>query len=242
MSDVKNLLIVDDDIEIRNLLSQFLEKYHFNVFTAQDGIEMFQALETQDIDLIILDMMLPGEDGLSLCRRLQQENCPIPILILSAVAEDTDRIIGLEVGADDYLTKPFNPRELLARIKAILRRSQGTTEAPAQEEKVKDTICFSDWKLNTATRQLLSLSNQEIPLSAGEYDLLLTFLKHAKRVLSRDQLMDYTKHRDATPFDRSIDMQISRLRQKLEKNPKSPLLIKTVRGGGYLFTSDVHYE
>lgn len=241
MSENKTLLIVDDDLDICQLLSQFLQQYNFKVLTAHDGEEMFAQLDKEAVDLVILDMMLPGDDGITLCRKLQATH-QIPIIMLSAAGSETDRIVGLEVGADDYLAKPFNPRELLARIKAILRRSAHELHDKDQwmEKKVPShKIRFNDWVLDTVTRQLISPEKVEMSLSSGEYDLLLAFLENAQRVLSRDQLLDYTKHRYAGPFDRSIDMQVSRLRQKIEDDPKNPKLIKTVRGGGYLFTAKV---
>ncbi|OGT31306.1 MAG: DNA-binding response regulator [Gammaproteobacteria bacterium RIFCSPHIGHO2_12_FULL_35_23] len=241
MNSQLNLLIVDDDIEICHLLSQFLNKHNFIVFTAHDGEKMLMQLAQHSIDLIILDMMLPGEDGISLCRKLQTSHSNIPIIMLSAAGEDTDRIIGLEVGADDYLSKPFNPRELLARIRAILRRSH-TPEIPSTTSiTAGHLIQFANWALNVSTRQLISPSQVELSLSSGEYDLLMAFLEHPQQILSRDQLLDYTRSRFAGPFDRSIDMQVSRLRQKIEEDPKRPQFIKTVRGGGYLFTAAVKY-
>lgn len=231
------LLIVDDDAEICQLLQQFLEKYDFDVRTAANGEEMFAILKAESVQLIILDLMLPGEDGLTLCRKLMAHHT-IPVLMLSAAAEETDRIVGLEVGADDYLPKPFNPRELLARVKAILRRYQHQTP----EDPNRKTVLryrFANWMVNADTRQVFSPEGAEISLSSGEYDLLLIFLKHPHKVLSRDQLLEHTRHREHAPFDRSIDMQISRLRQKMEINAKEPLLIKTVRGGGYVFAATV---
>ncbi len=242
MSNSTNLLIVDDDVEICTLLSQFLAKHNFTIYTAHDGIEMFDQLDKHLIDLIILDMMLPGDDGITLCRKLQSSHS-IPIIMLSAAGEDTDRIIGLEVGADDYLAKPFNPRELLARIRAILRRSQNTEEIidEAKPATQPNAIYFNDWMLNLTNRHLVSPDKIEVSLSSGEFDLLMAFLKHPQQILSRDQLLDATGHHYAGPFDRSIDMQVSRLRQKIKENPRKPLLIKTVRGGGYLFTAIVKH-
>jgi two-component system OmpR family response regulator len=236
----KKLLIVDDDIEICKLLSQFLHQFNFDVITAHDGVEMFAELQKNQFDLIILDMMLPGDDGITLCRKLQGTN-DTPILMLSAAGSETDRIIGLEVGADDYLAKPFNPRELLARIKAILRRRGHIVAEPNQPVPAKKSkrVRFNNWTLDLSTRQLFSPTEIEIIVSSGEFDLLVAFLENAQQVLSRDQLLDYTKNRDAGPFDRSIDMQVSRLRQKIEDDPRHPALIKTVRGGGYLFTAKV---
>jgi len=238
MNKQTSILIVDDDEEIRDLISQFLIKYHFKVVGANDGPEMFEQLEQHSIDLIVLDLMLPGEDGISLCRKLQQEK--IPVLMMSAAGEETDRIIGLEVGADDFIPKPFNPRELLARIRAVLRRSQSSYTS--NEELIRTPIkylTFNNWKLDINSRQFISPKKVEISLSASEFNLLLTFLEHPQQVLSRDKLLDMTKHRFSDPFDRSIDMQVSRLRHKIEDNPKQPKLIKTVRGGGYLFAAEV---
>ncbi len=241
MSDLsKTILIVDDDVEIRKLLSQFLHQFNYHVLNANDGVEMFEQLKKHTVDLIILDMMLPGEDGISLCRRLQGHT--IPIIMLSAAGSDTDRIIGLEVGADDYIAKPFNPRELLARIKAILRRAHATTETDEQPTTKRRRAAFNGWVLDFSTRQLFSPDKIEIILSSGEFDLLAAFIENAQQVLSRDQLLDYTKNRDAGPFDRSIDMQVSRLRQKIEADPKHPKFIKTVRGGGYLFTPKIEHH
>lgn len=238
MSDSTHILVVDDDEEIRTLLADFLSNYNYHVYTACDGIEMFAQLGRSSVDLIILDLMMPGEDGLTLCKKVRAES-NIPIIMLTAIGEETDRIIGLEMGADDYIAKPFNPRELLARMKAILRRA-GDTDAFASETETKSSrVEFADWQFDLATRNLLSPDEMEVTLSAGEFDLLAAFVEHPQRVLSRDQLLDITKNRAAGPFDRSIDVQISRLRHKIEPDPKNPTLIKTVRGGGYLFTPEV---
>jgi two-component system OmpR family response regulator len=233
MVDAPHILIVDDDPEIRDLLARYLKKHGLRVDTAPDGRAMTRALEDGRFDLVVLDLMLPGEDGLTLCRRLRASST-LPIIMLTAVAEDTDRVIGLEMGADDYLTKPFNPRELLARIKAVLRRSGGA--GPATQDGV---LIFADWRLDVAKRELQSRDGDPVILTAGEFDLLLAFAERPKRVLSRDQLLDLTRGRDAQPFDRSIDVQLSRLRRKIERDPKDPQLIKTVRGGGYVLTEDV---
>lgn len=239
------ILIVDDDLDICELLSQFLEKYSFDVHVAHDGIEMYEVLKTLTPDLMILDMMLPGDDGLTLCQQLRQ-HYHFPILILSAAGEDTDRIVGLEVGADDYISKPFNPRELLARIKAIMRRSQAhhSAESPKSAPAISvetphERFSFDGWVLDIDMHELYSPEQQATPLSSGEFALLHAFVTHSQKVLTRDQLMEFTKDRDASPYDRSIDMQVSRLRQKIEKDPKHPRLIKTIRGGGYLFTPKV---
>lgn len=228
-----HILIVDDDREIRDLLSKFLGKHELRVDTAADGREMRKILEVSRIDLVVLDLMLPGEDGLSLCRSLR-EKYGIPVIMLTALGEETDRIVGLEMGADDYVAKPFNPRELLARIRAVLRRA-GSGVPPA----AADVLGFENWRLDLVRRELRSADGVLQSLTAGEYELLLAFVQHPKRVLSRDQLLDLTKGRAAVPFDRSIDVQLSRLRRKIEPDPAEPSLIQTVRGGGYIFSCDV---
>jgi two-component system OmpR family response regulator len=239
MTDSKKILIVDDDQEIRNLLSSTLQQYGFDTFAAANGDEMFDALKEITPDVIILDLMMPGDNGLTLCKNL---NGKFPVIMLTAMGDETDRIIGLEVGADDYLPKPFNPRELVARIKAILRRTNKEKSEQTEHHKNK-YLCFNQWKLNILSRRLMSTEDEvEVSLSAGEYDLLLAFAQNPQRILSRDELLDITKNRHILPFDRSIDVQISRLRHKIEDDPKRPQLIKTVRGGGYLFTASVTEE
>ncbi len=236
MTRSPHLLIVDDDREIRDLVARFLKKHGFRVDTAADGREMDRHLGAGRFDLLILDLMLPGEDGLSLCRRLRAES-GLPIILLTALGEETDRIVGLEMGADDYLPKPFNPRELLARIKAVLRRAEGL---PVSGERAATaTLAFEGWRLDPATRELRSADGVLTPLSSGEFDLLVAFAEHPQRVLSRDQLLDLTRGRSAQLFDRSIDVQLSRLRRKIEADPKDPSLIKTVRNEGYIFTARV---
>lgn len=236
MSKSPHILVVDDDREIRSLVAQLLRKHGFRVTDAGDGREMMQAMENGRFDLVVLDLMLPGEDGLSLCRRVRASSS-MPIIMLTAMGEDTDRIVGLEMGADDYLPKPFNPRELLARIRAVLRRSNG--EAPESAEDDSGLRVFEGWSLDISKRELRSPDNTLVPLTAGEYELLVTIVERPGRVLSRDQLLDLTRGRDAAPFDRSVDVQISRLRRKLEIDPKEPQLIKTVRGGGYVLSCEV---
>lgn len=235
-----HILIVDDDKGIRDLLGQFLSQHDFITSLARDGKEMDRVLSQQNIDFIVLDIMLPGEDGLAICRRLRSETV-IPILMLTAVGEEVDRILGLEMGADDYLSKPFNPRELLARMKAIMRRSQHSSLKDGDNEVVSGNTRyhFANWVLDTTKRQLLSPDQTEISLTSGEYGLLLAFLERSQKVLSRDQLLDITRNRSAGPFDRSIDIQISRLRHKVEEDHKNPQLIKTVRGGGYILAAVV---
>ena len=228
-----HILIVDDDKEIRDLVARFLRKHGYRVTGAQNGRDMRETLAGADVDLVILDLMLPGEDGLTLCRDLRAKSS-VPVVMLTAAGDDTDRIVGLEMGADDYLPKPFNPRELLARIKAVLRRTRGTmTPGTAARSQ---TVHFAGWSLDLVRRELRSPSGVAIDLSAGEYDMLLAFVEHPQRVLTREQLLDLARSRTAIPFDRSIDVQISRLRRKVEKDPSDPELIKTVRGTGYIFT------
>ena len=234
-----HVLVVDDDREIRDLLGRFLTKQAYRVTAARDGKEMRQALEDWQIDIVILDLMLPGEDGLSLCRNLRAKSS-IPVIMLTVMGEETDRIIGLEMGADDYLPKPFNPRELLARMKAVLRRSRS---APASTSSVgRQILRFSDWKLDLGLRRLESPQGLIVDLSNGEFDLLAALVEHPQRVLSRDQLLDLTRGRAEMPFDRSIDMQVSRLRRRIEADPKEPELIKTIRGAGYMFTATVRHD
>jgi two-component system OmpR family response regulator len=240
MDPAPHVLIVDDDREIRTLLHRFLEKHGFRVSVAVDGSEMRRALADRAIDLIVLDLMLPGEDGLSLCRNVRSGSA-VPIIMLTAMGEEVDRIIGLEMGADDYLAKPFNPRELLARIKAVLRRAApaGGGLAGGRRAEGDPVVGFAGWHLDLARRELTGPDGTLVPLSTGEFGLLAAFAAHPQRVLSRDQLLDLARGRDAQPFDRSIDVQVSRLRRKIEVDPQNPLLIKTVRGGGYVFTPEV---
>ncbi len=238
-----HLLIVDDDREIRDLLSRFLRKHGFRVSVAVDGRDMRRALEDRAIDLIVLDLMLPGEDGLALCRRLRAES-RVPVVMLTAMGEEIDRIVGLEMGADDYLAKPFNPRELLARIRAVLRRTGtgdggGPSRGTGDSEPAEAAVCFAGWQFDLDKRELISPDGVLVPLSGGEFALLATFIQHPQRVLSREQLLDFARGRDAQPFDRAIDVQVSRLRRKIESDPREPALIKTVRGGGYLFAARV---
>lgn len=236
MQKTPHILVVDDDREIRSLVAQLLRKHGFRVTDAADGREMMQVLEDGRFDLVVLDLMLPGEDGLTLCRRVRGTSS-LPIIMLTAMGEETDRIVGLEMGADDYLPKPFNPRELLARIRAVLRRSGG--EPPERQEENGGLRVFEGWSLDFAKRELRAPDGTLVPLTAGEYDLLAAIVERPGRVLSRDQLLDLTRGRDAAPFDRSVDVQISRLRRKLEPDPKEPQIIKTVRGGGYVLACEV---
>jgi two-component system OmpR family response regulator len=236
MQRTPHILIVDDDAEIRDLVARFLKNHKIRVDTAADGRAMRTLMEGARFDLVVLDLMLPGEDGLSLCRRLRVETT-VPVIMLTALGEETDRIIGLEMGADDYLAKPFNPRELLARIRAVLRRT-GSAARPIDGAHGQ-MLVFDGWKLDLAKRELRAPDGALVALTAGEFDLLAAFAERPKRVLDRDQLLDLTKGRAAAAFDRSIDVQLSRLRRKIEADPQDPSLIKTVRGGGYIFTSGV---
>ncbi len=236
MTGSPHILIVDDDAEIRDLLSRFLARHGLRVSTAADGRAMARCLESGRFDLVVLDLMLPGEDGLTLCRRLRATS-RLPIIFLTAVGEETDRIVGLEMGADDYLGKPFNPRELLARIKAVLRRSREAGRGGDSDGG--GVLRFDGWRLDVGRRELLAAGGVLVPLTAGELDLLIAFAEHPRQVLSRQQLLDLTRGRLAAPFDRSIDVQVSRLRRKVEADPKAPALIKTVRSGGYVFTAEV---
>ena len=234
-----HILVVDDDREIRDLLARFLARHGLRVTTARDGAEMARLLDERRIDLLVLDLMLPGEDGLTLTRRLRESRSRLPIVMLTAMGEDTDRIVGLEMGADDYVAKPFNPRELLARIKAVLRRAQGCEDEAPPARGGGNRVRFDGWVLDLGTRDLTSPDGVMIGLSAGEFGLLQVFVEHPRRVLSRDQLLDFARGRSAAPFDRSIDIQVSRLRRRLGDDARDPQLIKTVRGGGYLFTATI---
>ena len=237
MEQSAHILVVDDHHDIRELLSKYLSRNGFRVSDADGGIKMRQVLKTAAIDLIVLDVMMPGEDGLTLCRHVR-ENENIPVILLTALGEETDRIVGLEIGADDYVTKPFNPRELLARVKSVLRRSQSLPREATKTQE-PEVLKFDEWILHVHQRELQSPVGVTVPLSAADYRLLITFLKRPTMVLSRDQLLDLTSGRTAQIFDRSIDNQVSRLRKKIEEDPKNPKLIKTVRGGGYVFTGKV---
>jgi len=230
------LLVVDDDREIRDLLAGFLAKHGFRVLTAGDGKEMRRAVADRRIDLVVLDLMLPGEDGLALCRELRTRS-DLPVIMLTAMREEIDRIVGLEVGADDYLAKPFNPRELLARIRAVLRRTH--IEARIRETRPAGVLRFAGWSLDPLGRRLTASDGREVELTGGEFDLLTVFAERPGHVLSREHLLDLTRGREATAFDRSIDSQVSRLRRKLEPDPARPSLIKTVRSSGYVFTPTV---
>ena len=240
MQSAPHILIVDDHREIRDLVSRALSKEGFRVSVAADGRAMRKVLDDSRIDLILLDLMLPGEDGLSLCRGLRAQSS-IPIIMLTAKGDELDRVIGLEMGADDYLPKPFGSRELIARIRAVLRRSQEKVAAHDPGRRPKG-YAFDRWRLDTTRRELIRADGVTLPLSTGEYDLLMAFVERPQRVLSRDQLLDLARGRAASGLDRSIDTQVSRLRRKLELDPGDPRIIKTVWGGGYMFTPAVSQE
>ena len=236
MDQTPHILVVDDDREIRDLLARFLEKQRIRVTAVRDGKEARRAWLNGHYQLVVLDLMLPGESGLDVARWLRSQS-EIPIVMLTAMGEETDRIIGLELGADDYVPKPFNPRELLARIRAVLRRSGDQTE-PRHDPSVRG-FRFNNWTLEPARRRLLNPEGVEVALTGGEYDLLLALLERANRVLTRDMLLDLLRGRQAGPFDRAIDVAVSRLRRKLEDDGRNAQLIKTVRGGGYVLAATV---
>jgi two-component system, OmpR family, response regulator len=240
MSGASHILIVDDHREIRELVSRALTKDGFRVSTAADGKAMRKVLADSRIDLVLLDLMLPGEDGLSLCRALRADS-KIPIIMLTAKGDEVDRIIGLELGADDYLPKPFGSRELIARIRAVLRRTRETVATANPSHRAR-RYRFERWRFDTGARELIRDDGVTVPLSTGEYDLLITLVERPQRVLSRDQLLDLARGRAANALDRSIDTQVSRLRKKLECDPADPKIIKTVWGGGYMFTPAVKHE
>jgi two-component system phosphate regulon response regulator OmpR len=231
------ILVVDDDLDLRDLLSAYLSREGFEVTGAEDGRAMDAAMGQGGCDLILLDLMLPGEDGLSIARRLRQTT-QVPIIMLSARGDDVDRIVGLEVGADDYVAKPFNPRELLARIRAVLRRrgppQPGSAEAET-EEADEAIFAFGPYRLDLRTRELLR-EGEPLPLTGGELDLLAALAAHPNRVLDRDRLLDLLKGYERSPFDRSIDVLIARLRAKIEPDTKRPHYVRTVWGKGYMFT------
>ncbi|QBK04809.1 response regulator [Hylemonella gracilis] len=233
MSSKPRVLIVDDDASITELLSTYLAGFGFEVRTASDGKAMRAALAQSEADLVVLDVMLPGDDGLVLSRELRRQRARLPIIMLTARAEAYDRVIGLEMGADDYLCKPFEPRELVARIRTVLRRAS----RPTVEPPLIGRVCFDGWELRLQERNLLSPRGVVVPLSNAEFRLLSTFLRMPRRVCTRDQLMEQARGRAMDSFERSIDLLVSRLRQKLAEDAEAPSLIKTVRGAGYLFNA-----
>ncbi len=239
MDNPSTILIVDDDRDIRTLLADYLESNGYRTLAAADGTGMWKSLDEARPDLIVLDLNMPGDDGLTLCRKLRASSS-LPVIMLTARNEPLDRILGLEMGADDYLPKPFEPRELLARIRSVLRRSHAMP-SNAPSENVQQ-MRFSGWTLDLTARHLLNPQGVVIMLSGAEFRLLRVFLEHPNRVLNRDQLLNLTQGRDADPFDRSIDIQISRLRQKLGEDARMPQIIKTVRNGGYVLAGQVTVE
>nr|WKF61787.1 Transcriptional regulatory protein OmpR [Paraburkholderia busanensis] len=232
-----HVLVVDDEEDIRSLLTGFFRRHGHEVSIATDGDTLFEMLNSRPIDLVILDVMLPGEDGFSLCRRLRATS-KVPVIMLTAVADHVDRVVGLEIGADDYLTKPFDARELLARVKAVLRRTTQTDVAVASTG-TRPMLSFAGWRLDIARRELRSADNTLMILSSTEFDLLLAFAEHPQRVLSREQLLDLAHGASHEVYDRSVDVQVARLRRKLDIDEKEPPMIRTVRGGGYMFTPAV---
>lgn len=236
MNTPDHILVVDDDTEIRSLLHEYLQKQGYRVTAVADGKGLRSAVAVSHPDLIILDLMLPGEDGLTLCRELRAKS-EVPVIMLTARGDETDRIVGLELGADDYVAKPFSPRELLARIKSVLRRARALPENLKTEESGR--FRFAGWTLDAATRNLISPQGVVVALSGTDFRLLKIFVDHPNRVLTRDQLIDLMLSRDAGPYDRAIDVQVSRLRQRLGEDAKEPAIIKTVRGQGYVFAAHV---
>jgi len=235
-TDNNHILIVDDQREICDLVQEYLSSEGYRVSIAHEGAGMRRIMAQGPVDLVILDLMLPGEDGLTLARALREESS-VGIIILTGRGEIVDRIIGLEMGADDYLPKPFHLRELLARVKSVLRRASSRTaeKHTAQRSRAR----FAGWELDLSSRELFSPSGEEVRLTTGEFDLLVAFVNNANQVLTRDRLLDLARNREAGPFDRTIDVQVGRLRRKLEDEPQKPTMIKTVRGSGYIFTPAV---
>lgn len=230
-----HLLLVDDEVSIREPLGKYLERQGFRITDASDAVTARSALLSYDIDLVLLDIMMPGEDGLSLCRHISANHGP-PVILLTAKSEETDRIVGLEIGADDYVVKPFSPRELVARIKVVLRRvTTGATKSDCMGERYS----FAGWTLNSVQQSLHDPQGVLVPLSSGEHKMLEALVSRAGQILSRDHLLDLTRGREGGPFDRAIDNQVSRLRRKIETEPKDPQHIKTIWGGGYRFSTEV---
>ena len=236
MGDMPHLLLVDDERSIREPLAVYLTKQGFRVTQAGDAEAARTRLTAYAIDLVILDIMMPGEDGLSLCRHIAATS-DVPVILLTARTEETDRIIGLEMGADDYVVKPFSPRELATRVKVILRRA--TAGGARQHAPEANAYAFAGWVLKSGERALVDREGVSVPLSTGEYNLLLALVTRPRQVLTRDQLLDLTQGREAAAFDRAIDNQVSRLRRKIEADAKTPELIKTVWGGGYTLAAEV---
>lgn len=236
MSETTLIAVVEDDAEIRALVAGLLSREGFEVAACPDGAELDRVMARRRVDLVLLDLMMPGEDGLSICRRLRAAG-DTPVLMVTAKSDDIDRVVGLELGADDYIGKPFNPRELLARVRAILRRTRAIHRIAANPPAA--VFRFAGWTLDSGSRALSDPSGRPVDLTGGEFDLLMAFLTHPQRVLSRDQLLDWTRGRSAEPYDRAVDVQLSRLRRKLGDRSEAPTFIRTVRGGGYLFAPQV---
>jgi two-component system, OmpR family, response regulator len=230
-----HVLVVDDDRDLRALVGKYLAEHGFRVTQAANGREMMNAIETGRFDLVVLDLMMPGDSGLVLCQKIRERSGP-PVIMLTAMSSEVDRVIGLEIGADDYMVKPFSPRELVARIKAVLRRGEQVAPTPDDLPLAYD---FDGWRLEPAQRVLRAPGGAVVDITSGEFELLLAFVARPRRVLTRDQLLDLAHGRSNVGLDRSIDVQISRLRRKIEADPRQPAMIKTIRSGGYLFTSDV---
>lgn len=231
-----HLLVVEDDGEMRTLIAKFLRQNGYRVSGARDGREMWETLANAPVDLILLDVMLPGQSGLDLTRALRAKT-QVPIIMVTARGDETDRVLGLELGADDYIPKPFSRPELLARIRAVLRRAQGNEQR--RSGLVADRLLFAGWALDTRRRDLIAPDGVAVDLSGGEYDLLLAFCEHPQRVLSRDQLLDLARNRVSDTLDRTVDVMVSRLRRKMEPTEESPTIIKTIRGAGYMFVPAV---
>jgi two-component system OmpR family response regulator len=239
MENPTQILVVDDDREIRMLLAEYLDSNGFRTFTAANGTEMRKQLDAVRIELVVLDLTLPGEDGLTLCRTLRA-NSTLPVIMLTARGDPLDRILGLEMGADDYLAKPFEPRELFARIRSVLRRTNALP--PNMVSSEAHMMQFDGWRLDLMARHLLAADGTVVALSGAEFRMLKVFLEHPNRVLNRDQLLELTQGREADPFDRSVDIQISRLRQKLGDDARTPRVVKTVRNEGYVLSATVTVE
>ncbi|WP_160121646.1 response regulator [Rhodovarius lipocyclicus] len=233
LSDGAHILVVEDDGEMRNLLTRILRQNGYRATGARDGREMWESLAAASIDLVLLDLMLPGHSGLDLTKALRART-RVPIIMVTARGEEADRVLGLELGADDYIPKPFSQPELLARVRALLRRSQPHTEADAAAP-FGDRVIFAGWTLDRRRRELTASDGSAVELSGGEYDMLLAFCEHPQRVLSRDQLLDLARNRISESIDRSVDVMVSRLRRKIEPTEDSPAMIKTIRGAGYMF-------
>lgn len=238
--ELRHILVADDEKLIRSMLRKYLVDQGFRVSEASDGAEMRAVMEQENVDLVLLDLMMPGEDGLSLTRYIRHHS-EVPIIILTGRQDPIDRVAGLEAGADDYITKPFHMREILARIRTVMRRAKPTDSSTgaADTDEARERYVFGDWDLDVARRNLHTVEGNEVPLTTGEFELLMAFLRHPGRVLKRDQLMDLVKGREWAAYDRAIDTQILRLRKKIEHDSAHPEFIKTVHGAGYIFSAKV---